>query len=128
MVFFSSAVIPLVLAIQTSIHYSHAPSILHVNERTVAPVAQSVTSKPSEGLDVGLDMNEVTRSEISFHTIPNNGGERPCRGCTKLDCMVDEGKGPLNPSRGKGKASPPQKEGDVPERSEQKTHADFTPV
>ena len=76
----------------------------------VAPVIQLVTSKPS---DVGTWVRILAQShELAFSlTSCPTRGERLYRGYTKLDFMVYEGKGGLNPSRDKNLRQAPQKEG-----------------
>lgn len=64
-------------------------------------MAQLVTSKPSDGsVGAGLNLVEVPRSVIFSHITPRSAG-RLCRGYTYSDFTVDEGNGPLDPSRDK---------------------------
>ena len=94
----------------TAVRYVRDPSIdttlvlLHtindVSTLPVAPVVQSVTSKPS---DVGTSVRISAQShELGFSlTSCPTSGERSCRGFPKFDVTVDEGKGRLNLSRDK---------------------------
>lgn len=62
-------------------------------------MARLVTSRPSDGWDVSLDLGE----DLGFfsHIVSNSGDRPPCRGHTKSDFTVDEGKEWLDLSRKK---------------------------
>ena len=82
---------------------------IYIYRTVVALVVQLVTSKSS---DVGTRVRISAQShELGFSlTSCPTSGERLCRGYTKFDFTVDEGKGRLNAARDKKLRQAPHKE------------------
>ena len=77
--------------------YREAPksmvfTISDLSLEPVAPVAQLVTSKSSDGRVAGSHLGAVTLYGFSSVTMPKSG-QRPYRGYTSFDFTVDEGSG-----------------------------------
>lgn len=63
--------------------------------KPVAPFTQSVNPKHFDGRGVSSNLGEVTRPGLFVTSCPTLESDL-CRGCTKFDFTVDEGKGSLD--------------------------------
>ena len=70
---------------------------LQFDIQPVVPVAELITSSPSDGWVVSSNLGVIW----GFSHTTSNSGERLGRGYTKFDFTVDEGKRLLDPSRDK---------------------------